>query len=202
MSAPMLGRNAVIRMSKPKVTGETVGTGDGTTTTFYLADPPVLWHSETIYVDGVAQTRDTDYTIDYETGEITFATAPASGASITADYIPVEDVGYAQGLTLSVDVDLVKEYKIGSDKPVVLEAGNRSFSLSIDMMYVDDKYAGKVLAGTKLYFVIRPAGTGSGKPEIIVNEVVLNSWEESISQDGVILESVSGEGESITLRTQ
>ena len=68
------------------ITGESVGTGDGTTKTFTLANPPVRYHSETIYIDGSAQTRDTDYTINYDTGEITFTSPPASGASITADY--------------------------------------------------------------------------------------------------------------------
>jgi hypothetical protein len=68
------------------VTGENVGTGDGSTTTFYLDNTPVKPLSETVYVDGQAQTRDTDYTIDYDTGAITFTTAPASGATITVDY--------------------------------------------------------------------------------------------------------------------
>jgi len=75
--------------AKTQVTGESVGTGDGVTTTFTLADPPILENSETIYVDGVAQTKGTDYTIDYKTGQITFTTAPVSGAVITADYTPL-----------------------------------------------------------------------------------------------------------------
>jgi len=42
--------------------------------------------SETIYKNGNALTRNTDYTIDYWEGKITFNTAPADGDSITADY--------------------------------------------------------------------------------------------------------------------
>ncbi len=69
------------------VNGEAVGTGDGATKEFYLVNKPIKEGSETIYVDGTALTRDQDYTIDYETGKITFTTAPANGAEITADYI-------------------------------------------------------------------------------------------------------------------
>jgi len=69
-----------------EVTGENVGTGDGTTTVFYLDHSPVIPDSETIYIDGGTQTRDVDYTIDYDTGKITFTEAPSDGSSITADY--------------------------------------------------------------------------------------------------------------------
>ena len=63
MLTPLLGRSALIRMSKPKITGESVGTGDGATAKFSLADPPVLYHSETIYVDGEAPVSYTHLTL-------------------------------------------------------------------------------------------------------------------------------------------
>ena len=113
-----------------------------------------------------------------------------------------EDVGYAKGVRVSIDVDLIKDYAIGSDTPVVLEAGNKSFSVSIDKMYIDNTYAQDVLNGTKVNVTIQPAGTGSGLPEITISNVVLNSWELSIEQDGVVMESVSGEGDSISFGTQ
>ena len=112
------------------------------------------------------------------------------------------DVGYAKGVTVGIDVDLIKDYKIGSDTPAVIESGNKSFSVSIEKMYIDKTYAEDVLNGTKISVVVRPAGTGSGKEEITISNVVLNSWELTIEQDGIILESVSGEGDSITFSTQ
>ena len=63
---------------------EAVGTGDGEETEYALAYRPVS--SLTVYVDGVAKTATTDYTINGETGWITFVTAPAEGAEITASY--------------------------------------------------------------------------------------------------------------------
>ena len=113
-----------------------------------------------------------------------------------------EDVGYAKGVRVSIDVDLIKDYVIGSDTPVVLEAGNKSFSVSIDKMWIDKTYADKVLNGTKVSVIVRPEGTGSGKTEITISNVVFNSWELSIEQDGVVMESVSGEGDSMTIGTQ
>jgi len=113
-----------------------------------------------------------------------------------------EDVGYAKGVRVSIDVDLIKDYVIGSDTPSVLEAGNKSFSVSIEKMYIDNTYAQDVLNGTKVNIAVRPAGTGSGLPEITISNVVLNSWELSIEQDGIVMESVEGEGDSITFSTQ
>ena len=78
--------------------GENIGTGDGVTTTFQLKrtytfgaglishvrdiKKPVA-NTEKIYVNG---TLTTAYTIDYTTGIVTFNTAPAAGAAITADF--------------------------------------------------------------------------------------------------------------------
>ena len=70
-----------------EVTGEAVGTGDGTTVAFSLANAHVVPYSETVYIDGVAQTRGVDYDIDYVKGTITFVTAPGTGAAVTADYL-------------------------------------------------------------------------------------------------------------------
>jgi len=68
------------------VEDEDVGTGDGETKTFNLANDKVVSGSEKIYVDGDERTKDDDYTIDYINGVITFNEAPADGASIIADY--------------------------------------------------------------------------------------------------------------------
>jgi len=112
------------------------------------------------------------------------------------------DIGYAEGVTVGIDIDLIKEYAIGDTEPVVLSAGNKTFTVSIEKMYIDNTYANDVLNGTEVTIVVRPAGTGSGKPEITLSNVVFNSWELSIAQDGVVMESVEGEAKSMTLGTQ
>ncbi|MCD6421898.1 hypothetical protein J7L13_00930 [bacterium] len=112
------------------------------------------------------------------------------------------DIGYAKSVTVSIDVDLIKEYVMGSTNPAVLKAGNKSFSVSIEKMFIDNAFANDVLNGTPVSIVVRPGGTGSGKPEITLQNVIFTSWELSIEQDGVVMESVEGEAESITFSTQ
>jgi hypothetical protein len=66
--------------------GENVGTGDGVETEYMLGYHPVIAESETIYLDEKPQERDTNYTINYTIGQITFDSAPGSGEAITATY--------------------------------------------------------------------------------------------------------------------
>lgn len=63
-----------------------IATGDGTTTEFLTGWYPVKPDTEVIKLNGVTQTKDVDYTIDYPTGTITFLTAPGDGVEITAAY--------------------------------------------------------------------------------------------------------------------
>jgi archaellum component FlaC len=63
---------------------EYVGTGDGLTKVFSLDVSPVDADSVKIYLDGGLTTA---YTIDDDTGKITFTTAPKVGVSITTDYL-------------------------------------------------------------------------------------------------------------------
>lgn len=90
VSVDVVGRQEVLGSVN---TNETFS-GDGSTTTFTLSNTPVVPESETVEVDGSQQTRGTDYTIDYETGVITFTTAPSSGTdniSVTYDYFDSVD---------------------------------------------------------------------------------------------------------------
>jgi uncharacterized protein (TIGR02217 family) len=70
------------------VTTRNFGTGDGTTTIFTLKDEMgerVAGTTGTvlIYKDAVLQTVTTHYTLDVNTGVVTFLTAPANGLALT-----------------------------------------------------------------------------------------------------------------------
>lgn len=68
------------------VTNEQIGTGDGITGTFSTLHAPVIPDSQTIYIDSISKTEDTDYTFSDDTGNIALKVIPALGELITADY--------------------------------------------------------------------------------------------------------------------
>ena len=85
---------------------EAVGTGDGTNKAFSLDFNPVVEGSEKIYVAGVLKTVTTDYTMNYTTGAITFVTAPANLAAVTATY---------WYYTITIDSDVVDDFITEAD---------------------------------------------------------------------------------------
>jgi len=151
-------------------------------------------------------TRTDEFTAPDGTANFQFGIKATSGA--TAGNAGANNIterlhfGLAKTCTVSVDADLIKEYVIGSDTPNFLTSGKKGFKVSFDMLYMDDKYAQKVLAGSKFDVIVAPDGWAAGKPLVTLRNIVLNSWEHSITQDGVIAESVEGEGENIEVTTQ
>ena len=69
-----------------QVTDEAVGTGDGSQTQFQLDKKFIVENTDVIKVGGVTKTRGVDYTINNDTGVITFSSAPGNGLAITATY--------------------------------------------------------------------------------------------------------------------
>ena len=94
-----------------------IGTGDGATTAFQLvkryASGSQTWErtitkpvvgSVTVAIDGVEQT--TGWSVDTTTGLITFTTAPATGATITAGFefdVPVRFDTDTLDVTLDIE---------------------------------------------------------------------------------------------------
>lgn len=69
------------------VLAESLGTGTGALKVFGpTAEKYPIADTETVYIAGVAKIRNVDYTMDYDNGTVTFATAPALSSAITIDY--------------------------------------------------------------------------------------------------------------------
>ena len=63
--------------------------GTGAQTTFTLSNSTIVKNVRTVTVDAAAQSFGTDYTVDYDTGIVTFLAAPAAGTDnvdITYDF--------------------------------------------------------------------------------------------------------------------
>ena len=67
-------------------TSQSIGTGDGSTTTFSMANFPVMPGTQTVRVGGATSTYGSGYTVKFDTGLVTFSSAPAASAAIAADY--------------------------------------------------------------------------------------------------------------------
>ena len=80
----VLGVRATITMTT--TTAQSIGTGDGSTTTFSMLNSPVIPGTEIVKVDGVAQTKGLAYSMNYDSCLVTFVSAPTSSIAITADY--------------------------------------------------------------------------------------------------------------------
>ncbi len=74
----MLGDRDKVKVS------DKFGVGDGHATHFTLSLCPVRSTTEAITLDDVVQTRDSDYTINNDTGLVTMATAPTLGQVLVA----------------------------------------------------------------------------------------------------------------------
>jgi len=66
--------------------GEDAWTGNGLKTEFVTTGKPVVADSEAVYVDLAKMTKPENYTIDYDTGTITFTEPPGIGLAIQATY--------------------------------------------------------------------------------------------------------------------
>src|SRR3989337_4273545 len=102
-------------------------------------------------------------------------------------------IGYAKGVSVSIGVELVKDYALGSNKPSILEDGNQSYKVSIESMYVDNTYATVVLTGDPVDIELDPAGAGTGKPKVTVKNVVFSNWKLDQKQTGVVMQSIARE---------
>lgn len=113
-----------------------------------------------------------------------------------------QTIGFCQIVDIDADADVVKAYTLGSDKPAILESGNKTFKVRVTKLWIDHAHLSDLLSGTKVTIEVQPAGTGAGKPKITLSNVVFTGWSYSNPQDDIIEETIEGEGMDITAGTQ
>lgn len=110
-------------------------------------------------------------------------------------YLDNTKVGHVKGFSASVKVEAIKDYSQDDVVPALLKAGNQSYKVDIDSMWLGSSKLDAVLAGTAVD--IRLSGASGG--DITFNDVILTDWKLDKKLTGAILESVSGEAKSVTV---
>lgn len=110
-------------------------------------------------------------------------------------------VGSVKNMNLDVSAEKLKEYVMGSDLPDSLNAGNKSFTFSIEKLFVDSTHINQVLAGTPVTIIFSPEGSAAGKWKYTVNSVVLDKASIKQAQGGYVMHNVTGEGMSLTINS-
>lgn len=110
-------------------------------------------------------------------------------------------IGFCKGITTTVNAEIIKDYSMDSNAPVIVEGGPQTYKVSIERMYIDNAYLSLILAGTKVDIEVGPAGSVSTKPKITLNDVVFSSWKISQKMTGAVLEDLEGEGISAVAGT-
>ncbi len=118
---------------------------------------------------------------------------PSSGRSGDV-YIDNTKVGHVKGFSASIKVEAVKDYSQDGYGPALLEAGNQSYKVDIDSMWLGDSVMDQVLAGTPVDIKLSGATGGT----ITYTDVVLTDWKLDKKLTGAILQSVSGEGKGVS----
>ena len=102
--------------------------GDGSTLNFPLTHIPIKDDSYTVKVEGVTKTETTDYTIDKDTGVITFVSAPASGSdNIEVSYqsVQIRDEDYLEIINDGIDHFQWKLWKKAFDSTTFTSVKNQ-----------------------------------------------------------------------------
>jgi hypothetical protein len=110
-------------------------------------------------------------------------------------------IGYATGVTGSINVDKIEDFVLNSDKAAILAAGNKHLKISVDKMWVDNTYVTQILGGTAVDFEIGPAGTTTGKVKYTIKNVILEVMDFKADQKGIVTEKISGTGNDFTIGT-
>jgi len=123
---------------------EYLGTGDGVEKEFTTEYSPIVSDTLTVYINSV-EVSETDYTVDYALGKITFNTPPQKGANITCDYTAECTTFSITGVNLKRDVYFNNKVKFAFKVPEGLSADTYSVWLQWKDQVIGDK---KYLAGT------------------------------------------------------
>jgi hypothetical protein len=125
-------------------------TGDGTTTAFTLSDTPSSANSLLVMVDGIVQTRTTNYTLSGAV--VTFTDAPDSSAAITIIHLGFSTISRTGLVDGSVTTEKIADNAITSAK------------LGFDVIVAEDIAANAITVSEIQNGAVTPAKLSTGGP--------------------------------------
>lgn len=125
-------------------------TGDGTTTTFTLSDTPSSANSLLVMVDGIVQTRTTNYTLSGAI--VTFTDAPDSSAAITIIHLGFSTISRTGLVDGSVTTSKIADNAITSAK------------IAFDVIVAEDIAANAITVAEIANGAVTPAKLSTGHP--------------------------------------
>lgn len=108
-------------------------------------------------------------------------------------------VGSCKNISMDISAEKLKEYVMGSADPDSLDGGNRSYTFSMEKLFVDSTHINQILAGTVVAVIVAPEGSTAGKWKYTINSAVLDKVSVKQAQGGYVMHNVTGEGMSISI---
>ncbi|MFY8212472.1 MAG: beta strand repeat-containing protein, partial [Candidatus Nanopelagicus sp.] len=159
-------------------------TGDGTTTTFTLSDTPSSANSLLVMVDGIVQTRTTNYTLSGAV--VTFTDAPDSSAAITIIHLGFSTISRTGLVDGSVTTSKIADNAITSAK------------LGFDVIVAEDIAANAITVAEIANGAVTPAKLSTGGPSwASTGQTTINSTSAA---SAVILNSTNAGGTALNIQ--
>lgn len=109
--------------------------------------------------------------------------------------------GSLKNMNLDISAEKLKEYVMGNDKPDSLDSGNKSYTFSIEKLFVDSTHINQVSLGSAIAIIFSPEGSAAGKWKYTLNSAILDKASIKQAQGGYVMHNVSGEGLSLTINS-
>jgi hypothetical protein len=107
--------------------------------------------------------------------------------------------GSLKNMNLDISAEKLKEYVMGNPNPDSLDSGNKSYSFSVEKLFVDSAYVNMITLGSVVAMIFSPEGSAAGKWKYTVNSCILDKSSIKQSQGGYVMHNVTGEGMSVTI---
>jgi hypothetical protein len=159
-------------------------TGNGSTTTFTLSDTPSSANSLLVMVDGIVQTRTTNYTLSGAV--VTFTDAPDSSAAITIIHLGFSTISRTGLVDGSVTTSKIADNAITSAK------------LGFDVIVAEDLADNSITAAEITNGAVTPAKLSTGGPSwASTGQTTINSTSAA---SAVILNSTNAGGTALNIQ--